>query len=243
MELENNVNLINVKFEQLGKLNELELWKNNAMVSGVYLWVYTKFKPRIIYVGTAMSQSIFERTCDHYKDISVGLETIFKVKEEQDIYELMCVSDLSGQSEHFKDMAAKGNIWVPQDKIRSESSKCFFKDQYYNDNFQENWSNYLPGYIKNIEIWKCELDSKDLAEILETQLQQALSNILNLSKPNRKIGYWCNIGQNWLGRQQKRGVKNRSKLLANKFIIEKPFPIEDELLNEALMNLDKYLDQ
>lgn len=175
-------------WEYHGTLNEI----NSTNGIGVYLLIYSGNPKRIIYVGTT---NCFNRRLNEHKDgMLIGQRPIWRVCNTNDIYELISFQGKSenGKYEYYAKLAKNNLLWATttlkkDDKVNELNKK---------DDFELNWKEYtINEYIKNIEIWTCDMRSAEKRIIqLESQIQRAF-------KQNYKIGsHIHNRGMCWLGK-------------------------------------------
>lgn len=172
-----------------GTLDEIKTDFN----SGVYLLIFRGSPKRVIYVGTT---NCFKRRMEQHKvGYIVGNRTIWRISNNDDIYELMSYQGAVGKGGKYKyyaSLARNGHLWahtsLEKDVIKNDLNK--------KDDFAINWKNYTSDFfIKNIEIWTCSMsDSADRVLALESKIQRTLQK-------NYKIGSHIHAkGMSFLGK-------------------------------------------
>lgn len=171
-----------------GTLNEI----NSTNGIGVYLLIYKGNPKRIIYVGTT---NCFNRRMNQHKEgMLLGNRAIWRVDGNKDIYELMSYQGYSenGKYEYYVKLARNNLLWAATNLGKDN----IVNDLYIKDDFTVNWEKYVTNeYIKNIEIWACDMrGSENRIVQLESQIQRAF-------KSNYKIGSHIHKrGMCWLGK-------------------------------------------
>ncbi|TRX49312.1 hypothetical protein FNH22_27180 [Fulvivirga sp. M361] len=140
---------------------------------GVYLLVFKGSPKRIIYVGT--TKSFQRRMAQHKSGYLIGNRTIWRLTSSEDIYELMSCQGNRGKSSRFSyyaSLAKNGKLWA-HTTIEKES---IMNDLNSNDDFNLFWKNYVSNFfIKNIEIWTCEMfDDHERILALESKIQRMI---------------------------------------------------------------------
>ncbi len=91
-----------------GRLAKLE----TDFSGGVYLFVHEGPPRRIIYVGTAKQSSGFTRRwCQHLSLFAEGGRTVWRPRDETDVYTLM-----TALPEQFEAYCRAGRAWIPGDR-------------------------------------------------------------------------------------------------------------------------------
>ena len=162
-----------LKWEACGILADPVPNKNK----GVYVFVFLGKVRRIIYVGTTFDPKGFsKRWNDHKRLFLNGERTVFKVKNNEDIYDLM--SDKGDRKEYIENALLEKPIWVPGNPKYD---------------FNTNWEKYVCNeYLQRIELWACKTPDEQLSEIIESQIQICFGHKFQL-------GYCEQVRQNWLG--------------------------------------------
>lgn len=160
---------------------------------GVYLLVFKGSPNRIIYVGT--TNCFNRRLTQHQEGMLKGQRTIWRVGENEDIYELMSYrgeSGFKGMYKYYYRLSKKGKLWatttLEKDEIKNDLKKS--------DDFNNNWKEYVEDFfINRIEIWTCNMcGSEDKIIQLESQIQRSF-------KKNFFIGSHIHQkGMCWLGK-------------------------------------------
>lgn len=142
---------------------------------GVYLLIFNGNPKRVIYVGTTNSFS--RRMFQHKAAYLNGRRTIWKISNSEDIYELMSCQGKSSKLVRYKyyySLAKKGKLWahttLEKDTVINDLNPL--------DDFENNWKDYTYNFfIKNIEVWTCEMND-DLERIiaLESKIQKTLKS-------------------------------------------------------------------
>lgn len=167
------------------------LFSNNR--KGVYLLIHRGRPSRIIYVGTTNNFS--RRLEQHRQGMINGNRSIWRLKEDEDIYELMSYQGMSEKSKYkyYARLAKNGILWASTTleyiEIKNDLSP--------KDDFEKNWKDYVQNsYMRRIETWICSMEEESKEKIiqLESQIQRAL-------KKNFMIGsHIHNTGMSWLGK-------------------------------------------
>lgn len=162
---------------------QLYKWINNGLLNkpinnlnkGVYLLIFKGNPKRIIYVGT--SNCFSNRMEQHKKGYLEGNRTIWRIKQSDDIYELMSCQGASSKSQRFKyyaSLAKKGRLWA-HTTIENEKT---YNELLKKDSFINNWRLYVESFfINQIEVWTCSMsDSIERILALESKIQRTLQN-------------------------------------------------------------------
>lgn len=198
-----------------------DICSNNG--KGVYILVHRGKPNRLIYVGTT---NCFNRRLEqHRQGMLCGNRSVWRLNEDEDIYELMShqgISDL-GKYKYYVSLAKKGKLWASTTLDKGEIKN----DLLNKDDFEMNWRSYVENsYIKRIDIWTCNMEESNEKIIqLESQIQRAFKN-------NFRIGSHIHSrGMCWLGKIEYLGYIYNEKF---KF---KRYPDLDTNSIELLKNL------
>jgi|GEM_PF-743581 len=213
-----------LNWEKCGTLDRFD--SNND--KGVYLFVYCGKARRIIYVGETHKQGFSGRWKMHKRNLLRGRFTIFRAKNDEDIYDLM--SDRGNRLEYLKRAVDEQRLWIPGNP--DGRSNGYFKNLINpKDDFKTNWQDYVrKAYLPSIELWVCRVTDKEFAKVIESQIQICLGYRFN-------IGFYTR-GQNWLGNQKP--YEFDWKLTQNTRFRNLPEVDQDSLI--ILNNLSKFFD-
>lgn len=187
---------------------------------GVYLLVHTSSVNRIIYVGT--TNNFENRWFEHAEGMKRGNRAIWRVRPDQDIYELMSHRSSKDYFKYYRKLALENNLWASTNVLRLNPKN----DLNAEDDFNDSWSNYVvEEFMPRITLWACRMNfNYESATILESQVQKAISKYFSIGTHINKPG------MNWLGK-----IENlaNTKMLFN-FL---NYPDVDEITQGLLRNL------
>ncbi|SDH83298.1 GIY-YIG nuclease family protein [Desulfosporosinus hippei] len=187
---------------------------------GVYLLVHSGSVNRIIYVGTTIN---FEnRWFEHAEGMKRGNRAIWRVRPDQDIYELMSHRGSKDYFKYYRKLALENKLWASTNVLRLNPKN----DLNPEDNFNDSWFDYVvEEFMPRIMLWACRMDSNyESATILESQIQKAISKYFNIGTHINKPD------MNWLGK-----IENLSN--ANLFFEFLNYPNVDKTTHGLLQNL------
>jgi predicted GIY-YIG superfamily endonuclease len=161
-------------------------------VGGVYLLVFKGTPKRVIYVG--QTQDFRERLKQHWDAFLSGKRSIWRVEDNQDIYELMSYNGEKEAYKYYASLAKKGLLWAATDINQKEPINQLYKK----DNFIENWLTFVRNkYVVNIEAWVCKTpDDKELRIRIESQIQNAIRSYYSIgSHIHHHVNDMCFLGK------------------------------------------------
>ncbi len=188
---------------------------------GIYLLVYRGNPNRIIYVGTT---NCFKRRLNQHREgMIAGQRTVWRVKENEDIYALMSYKGEKEKYKYYYSLAKKGLLWasttLEKEQVQNDLKK--------KDNFETEWKDFVSNnYINKIDIWTCDLNGCENRIIqLESQIQRAFKSNFFIGSHIHKEGM-C-----WLGK-----IENLEDVYSYRFDFKR-YPTLDEDSIKLLKNL------
>lgn len=179
-------------WEPMGPLNSPYLTPDK--IGGVYLLVFKGTPKRVIYVG--QTGNFNRRIKEHQEAFLSGRRSIWRVMNNQDIYELMSHNGEEEPHKYYASLAKryKRVLWATTDINKEEISNDLSKS----DNFDENWREFVRDkYIKNIEVWVCRTPNEEYTRLrLESQIQNALRTHYSIgSHIHHPVDDMCFLGK------------------------------------------------
>lgn len=209
----------NIWWTHLGNLSKFK----STLLSGCYVFVWNK--KRIIYIGT--SSDIEKRLQHHVNSIKSGKRPVWRVDDNEDIYDLM-KNFKSNKQKYLKLLASNGYAWINYENTTKVENLLN-----PTDDFDENWKDYTENeFLPKIEVWATGINgNKALATTLESRMQILLRSAFNLGS------LYSKFNQSWLGKVEHTNINNRVKFSFQNY------PETDEQTIEVLKCInDKYLE-
>jgi|GEM_PF-497679 len=164
-----------LKWSELGTLDRAR----NTPFGGVYLITWNGSFKRAVYVGT--STSIGRRLSQHYEAYLRGDRTIWRVKSDEDVYELMTSFHIRNYVTYFQRLARDRRVWASTALDTSSPKNLVAPKQ----EFDSDWRRYTREiYLPNLSVSALRLPNYDpaFAVGVESAIQTRLMRAFELGR-------------------------------------------------------------